>query len=672
MRQHRRPLVRSCLVIALTALITACGAAPFPGFPALPAGIASTPVVLPTITPRYPVTDQPTLIRGTYRYTNDFVFDYYRQNAAALVDMTGFVLRDEEWELPVESQVLGVFLVDASAQSAQYEIALPAIPRGESHDFDPDDGDDLGVQIFATSWWPNLAGDPFARGLDETSGWPSYAASVRTDVERDDEVIGGRLVVWAVDDAQQFPSDFGADGLLFTADDPLQPLQPGYTVVDLDQQPFALVRDAVATIDLYEPSDVAIKDLSDESYSDAFRAMFEQLRREYAFNGIAGKEPDWDALWAELEPRVAAAERDGDSQAFGAALTEFVFAFNDGHVSIGGTNADDDDFYGGFGFAVQQADDGQFVVTHVIADGPAERAGVQRGAILEAIDGRPVVEVRDATPLRFGPVSLELSRRLEQARLMLRSAEGTQRRFRFSGAGPDDVTLRAEWEVDSYLATMRFPEETALPVEYELRDSGIGYIRFNSNYDDLYLLVTVFERALSIFSDEGVETVIFDLRANYGGQPLGMASLLIEELITIGQDEYFSDATGQFEPEGLPDVLEPADQTYAFDQMILLVDQACYSACEYEAYALSLVPGMVVMGHHPTAGTYGEVARGQFSMPADISLGFPTGRTVAPDGSVVLEGVGVVPTRRVPLDAATLLSDGDPVLEAAEAFALGE
>jgi C-terminal processing protease CtpA/Prc len=672
MGQYARLLMRSCLVITLAALIAGCGAAPFPGFPALPAEWTRTPVALPTITPRYPVTDQPTLIRGTYRYTNGFVFDYYRQNAAALVDMTGFVLRDEEWDLPVESQVLGVFLVDEPAQSAQYEIALPAIPRGESHDFDPDDGDDLGVQIFATSWWPNLAGDPFARGLDETSGWPSYAASVRTDVERDDEVVGGRLVVWAVDDAQQFPSDFGADGLLFTADDPLQPLQSGYTVVDLDQRPFALVRDAVATIDLYEPSDVAIKDLSDESYSAAFRAMFEQLRREYAFNGIEGKEPDWDALWAELEPRVAAAERDGDAGAFGAVLTEFVFAFSDGHVSIDGTNADDDSFYGGFGFAVQQADDGQFVVTHVIADGPAERAGVQRGAILEAIDGRPVVEVRDATPLRFGPVSLELSRRLEQARLMLRAAEDTQRRFRFSGAGPDDVTLRAEWEVDSYLATMRFPEETALPVDYELRDSGIGYIRFNSNYDDLYLLVTVFERALSIFSDEGVETVIFDLRANYGGQPLGMASLLIEEPITIGQDEYFSDATGQFEPEGLPDVLEPADQTYAFDQMILLVDQGCYSACEYEAYALSLVPGMVVMGHHPTAGTYGEVARGQFSMPAGISLGFPTGRTVAPDGSVVLEGVGVVPTRRVPLDAATLLSDGDPVLEAAEAFALGE
>ena len=672
MGQYARLLMRSCLVITLAALIAGCGAAPFPGFPALPAEWTRTPVALPTITPRYPVTDQPTLIRGTYRYTNGFVFDYYRQNAAALVDMTGFVLRDEEWDLPVESQVLGVFLVDEPAQSAQYEIALPAIPRGESHDFDPDDGDDLGVQIFATSWWPNLAGDPFARGLDETSGWPSYAASVRTDVERDDEVVGGRLVVWAVDDAQQFPSDFGADGLLFTADDPLQPLQSGYTVVDLDQRPFALVRDAVATIDLYEPSDVAIKDLSDESYSAAFRAMFEQLRREYAFNGIEGKEPDWDALWAELEPRVAAAERDGDAGAFGAVLTEFVFAFSDGHVSIDGTNADDDSFYGGFGFAVQQADDGQFVVTHVIADGPAERAGVQRGAILEAIDGRPVVEVRDATPLRFGPVSLELSRRLEQARLMLRAAEDTQRRFRFSGAGPDDVTLRAEWEVDSYLATMRFPEETALPVDYELRDSGIGYIRFNSNYDDLYLLVTVFERALSIFSDEGVETVIFDLRANYGGQPLGMASLLIEEPITIGQDEYFSDATGQFEPEGLPDVLEPADQTYAFDQMILLVDQGCYSACEYEAYALSLVPGMVVMGHHPTAGTYGEVARGQFSMPAGISLGFPTGRTVAPDGSVVLEGVGVVPTRRVPLDAATLLSDGDPVLEAAEACALGE
>ena len=96
MRHHIRSLTRSCLVIALAALVVSCGQAPFPGFPSLPDGLASTPVVLPTITPRYPVTDQPTLIRGTYRYTNGFVFDYYRQNAAALVDMTGFVLRDEE------------------------------------------------------------------------------------------------------------------------------------------------------------------------------------------------------------------------------------------------------------------------------------------------------------------------------------------------------------------------------------------------------------------------------------------------------------------------------------------------------------------------------------------------------------------------------------------------
>jgi len=35
-----------------------------------------------------------------------------------------------------------------------------------------------------------------------------------------DEVIGGKLIVWSPDDQQQFPTSYGADGLLFTKDDP--------------------------------------------------------------------------------------------------------------------------------------------------------------------------------------------------------------------------------------------------------------------------------------------------------------------------------------------------------------------------------------------------------------------------------------------------------------------
>ena len=40
---------------------------------------------------------------------------------------------------------------------------------------------------------------------------------------------------------------------------------------------------------LYEPDDVAVKDYSEMSYTEAFDAFFEVARKEYAFNGVDGK-----------------------------------------------------------------------------------------------------------------------------------------------------------------------------------------------------------------------------------------------------------------------------------------------------------------------------------------------------------------------------------------------
>jgi len=75
--------------------------------------------------------------------------------------------------------------------------------------------------------------------------------------------------------------------------------------------------------------------------------------------------------------------------------------------------------------------------------------------------------------------------------------------------------------------------------------------------------------------------------------------------------------------------------------MALLVGQACYSACEIDAYGFSKLPGIAVVGQAPTSGTEADVARGQFNMPTGISLQVPTGRIVLPDGSLFLEGTGV-------------------------------
>ena len=619
--------------------------------------------------------EQPVLITGKFKYSNDFVVEtYYVEHMVALVDMTGFVQRDQEWELPVESQVLGFVSVNAESNRGTFRLQLPARPVGELNDVDNDGQFDNGLQIFAVAYWPNLSGGPFAEGDDYEIGWPSYLASITTDRENKDEVTGGKLVVWTPDDQQQFPTEFGEDGMLFTEDDPVDTLPAGYSVIDLDQMPFEINREAEETMTLYEPQDVAIKDFTHLSYTKAFDQMFEIVRKEYAFNGIEGKQPDWDALYKELSIKAKTAESPKDPVSFYLAIQEFTFAFRDGHVSLDGGDMGYLDYMRktsyGYGFAIRELDDGRVIVAYVLPDGPAANAGIEIGDEITQFNYEPIAVALSSVQPESAPFSTDFGLRYQQARYLLRSPDETDAAVTFINPGgtAQSVELPAVQEQDSFYATSLYTsyDPYALPVEFEILDSGIGYIRINSNYDDLNLIIRLFERALKTFEEAELSAIIIDMRLNFGGASLGLAGFLTDKEIPLGQREYYSDKSGGFEPDGPRNKVIPNVNQYRFDQMALLVDQSCYSACEIESYGFSQVPGMMVIGQYPTGGVEAEVARGQFDLPEGISLQIPTGRYTLPDGSIFLEGVGVVPTLLVPIDENTVLSDEDIVLKVAE------
>ncbi len=261
----------------------------------------------PTITPTYIVeqaagADQPDEITGSFTYTNPFVVEtYFVEQAVALNDMHGFVIRDLLWTLPIAGQTLGYLKIDTKTKTGTFQLSLPERPLGTLNKFGTSS---QGVEIFAVAYSPNLAGGPFAEGDDPSKGWSSYLASVKTDTTRNDEVTGGKLVVWAPDANQMFPTGFGPDGLLFTKDDPLAALPAGWSVIDLDKQPFAIDREAAPQLTLYEPTDVALKDYSNDSYSVAFQNLFNFAKTNYAFNDIPGKAPNWDQVYAQIAPEV--------------------------------------------------------------------------------------------------------------------------------------------------------------------------------------------------------------------------------------------------------------------------------------------------------------------------------------------------------------------------------
>jgi C-terminal processing protease CtpA/Prc len=661
------------VLILLGMLTLACTALPQSSPP------DSTDSSLPTYSPTKPMAAAlcapgVELITGDFTYTNEFVLEtYYVEHAVALLDLTGYIQRDKEWELPVESQVLGYMNVDTENNRGTFRLQLPVRPAGESHDVDNDGTKDEGVQIFAVGYSPNLTGDVFSVGDDRSLGWPTYLASIITDPENQDEVIGGKLVVWAPDDQQAFPTSFGEDGLLFTADDPVAPLPAGYSVIDLDKQPFEIDQGQEAKMKLYEPQDIAVKDFSNLSFSEAFDKMFEIARKEYAFNGIEGKQPDWDKLYAELSPRVKEAEQKRDVRAYYAALRDFTYAFKDGHVGLS-SDLRRQEFReiagSGYGFTIRELDDGSVIVTYITEDGPAQKAGIKVGAEITEFNGMPIDEAISKVLPFEAPYSTDFGLRTAQALYLLRAPAGTKAEVTFINPGDKakTITLQAIQEFDSFLAGWPFDDADpdVLPVEYRTLETQIGYIRINSNYDDLGLAIRIFERALKIFEQNQVAGLIIDMRFNFGGAPLGLAGFLYDQEIPLGQLEYYSDKTGKFEPEGPREKVYPNVGQYRFDKMVLLVDQNCYSACEIEAYGFSQVPGMIVMGQFPTAGVEAETARGQFKLPGDIELTIPTGRFTLPDGSIFLEGKGVQLTQRIPITRETVLSNEDVVLKAAE------
>jgi C-terminal processing protease CtpA/Prc len=617
----------------------------------------------------------PVLLRGSLRYTNEFVTEtYYVEHAVALIDLTGFVLRDKEWELPVKSQVLGYMDLNPEANSATFILSLPALPLGEFNDVDQDLAAEKGVQVFAVAYSPNLIDGPFSEGDDRSLGWPSYFASIKADPENQDEITGGRLVVWAPDDQQSFPSGFGADGLLFTADDPSAPLPAGYSVIDLDQNPFKIMRDREVDLVLYEPADVAIKDFSAMSYSQAFDTMFETVKKEYAFTDVPGKAPNWDALYSQISPLVKEAERQRSPKAYYDALRLFTYAFKDGHVNVSAegltSQAYSQSAAYGYGFAARELDDGRVIVVFVTPGGPAAQAGLQVGDQLQQIGGQPVSTAIGQVQPFTAPFSTDFGLRYEQVRYLSRAPEGTPTTlvWRTASGAQRSAALTAVVDFDGFNATSPFSnyDPNALPVDFRILESNLGYVRVNSNYDDLNLLLRLFERALQTFELNEVEGVIIDMRLNFGGAPLGLAGYLTGEEIPLGQKEYYSDVTGKFEPDGLPDKVLPSRKQFRFNSLALLVDQTCFSACEIEAYAFSQVPGILVIGQYPTAGVEAEVSRGQFTLPGGIELQVPTGRFLLPDGSVFLEGVGVQPALRVPIDETSVLSGEDVVLQTAE------
>jgi carboxyl-terminal processing protease len=423
-------------------------------------------------------------------------------------------------------------------------------------------------------------------------------------------------------------------------------------------------------------------DLRAASWSHSFAGLVAQLKNDYPFTKYKGI--NWDALAAEFAPRIATAETQQDAQAYEHALREFAARLHDPHV---GVTSDDDalklaEVGGSYGLTLLPLDDGRLVVSALVADGPASRAGVVVGAEIVSWNGIPATQALGQTSVIWGeftPGTRE-GLRLQQARFLSRGPVGAtaQLSFRSRGeASPHTVTLAAvAAELDIH-SDPGFADLIKAPVQSSVLPSGYGYIRIDYELPTpLGFPDKLVQQAVARFTTAQVPGIIVDVRNNFGGES-GLTTGILTPFFAQEQLLHYlglPNAAKQFQPvTNVPLTIAPAASPYQ-GRVAVLIDNFSHSSAEDIALLLQRLPNVVVVGMSGSSGGSG-IGETDVQLPGGYTFAFPKAQSLDSAFQIQLEGDasgngGVLPDVRVPLNDATidaLHAGHDPVLERAEA-----
>ncbi len=580
---------------------------------------------------------------------------------AALTDLTAFIDRDLTDPLDPRGQVITP--LSAVAGQPVFDLGLPARPQGEPHAFGTTTTE--GVQVFSVNVHADLGGSQFLDSW-EYSAWPTGYSSLRLATGKY-EITGGKLLIWADGTDQQFPSGVGVDGLLLTQDDPTTGVESGWTMLDLESTPFTRIRDQTADLSIISGFG-GTRDLSTLGYVASFDQLVEDLRAGYPFTELKGI--DWDGIVTTYRPDIVAAEAAADVDAYTGSLMRMSVEIGDGHLAVAPSlSVLRDQFGGSIGMRLARTDRNQVIVTDVLADSPADLAGIRPGAIVALWAGQTPVEALAAT-MTVQPVSTEPARAEQQLELLQLGPIGSE----------VAVAVRAEGEISARTLTLtrtedaesvdrllsRDPASVAQrvhsPVESGLLNPRTGYIRVSTFAATPSLVVEGWDNAIVRMQAAGAESLVLDLRGNPGGilaVAVYLASSFIAQPVNLADLSIATDG-GVWGLSGKL-IARPNNALWR-GNVAVLIDSGCVLACEVLAAALAANPATIVAGSEPTGGVVAIVAF--WVLPSGGIFQAPLGRFMHGD-TIWLEGQGVPPTLDVPVTAASVLSDEDAVLDAA-------
>jgi carboxyl-terminal processing protease len=383
----------------------------------------------------------------------------------------------------------------------------------------------------------------------------------------------------------------------------------------------------------------------------------------------ARTEADWALLRDEFRPRAASART---PEALRSVLREMLARLGRSHFDILPAGAEvaaagGNDVNGDLGVEITPID-GQPVVTRVLQAGPADRAGVRPGWIVEQVGGHdPKLAVSSAS----ASAATERSgfRLWAKAVGLLRGATGSTVSIGFRDTSGGAVALRLTREAQQgqqvklgYLPTFAAHLDQRLLTAPGGRQ--VGYIHFNVW---MPALAPAIDRAVD--TSRGAAGIVMDLRQNPGGvltMLMGVSGHFFDSPRSLGT---LRTRDSELRLISNPRLVSPDGRRVSpySGRVAIVVDETSYSASEVFAGGMQAARRARVFGARTPGGALPAIMR---KLPNGDVLEYAIADFVTPSGERI-EGRGVVPDERVERSRASVAAGEDPVLEAAVRWAAG-
>lgn len=256
--------------------------------------------------------------------------------------------------------------------------------------------------------------------------------------------------------------------------------------------------------------------------------------------------------------------------------------------------------YVGIGITISARDDGRFDIMEVVAEGPAEEAGILAGDVLTAAAGEDVTALDN-----------------DGVKKLVRGKEGTE----------VEITVERDGESLAFSVKRRSFETPV--AQFQMMDDGVGYLHIK-NFESRCAKETL--AGIESLLEQGAEKLLIDVRNNPGGSAAELIKVL-DYFLPEGEIFHTVDYRGKEE-------FFQSDANCLEIPVVVMVNGDSYSAAEFFAAALQEYGAATIVGEktygkgyfqyvYPLGdGSYAALSSGRYYTPSGKSL---IGEGIQPD-----------------------------------------